>query len=68
MSRLSRSDLPMLHELRHAYSGMIDHANQIKSASNDVGQLLAFASVLDQLETERERVQRNIQKLRKLAQ
>jgi class 3 adenylate cyclase len=63
MSRLSHSDLPLLRNFSHVYGSMIDHANRLKAASNDVGELLAVASVLDQLETERDRCQRNIKKL-----
>jgi hypothetical protein len=52
--------------LRHVdqvLEGMIDHANRIKTASEDVGEMLAAASILDLLQTERDRAQRSIRKL-----
>lgn len=42
---------------------MIEHANSIKRVSNDAGELLAVATVIDKLETERDSVRRTVRKL-----
>jgi hypothetical protein len=63
MSRLTSSDLPLLRHVDQVLEGMIDHANRIKTASEDVGEMLAAASILDLLQTERDRAQRSIRKL-----
>ena len=63
MSRPTQSDLPLLHRVEEVISGMIEHANSIKRVSNDAGELLAVATVIDKLETERDSVRRTVRKL-----
>lgn len=63
MSRPTQSDLPLLHRVEEVISGMIEHANSIKRGSNDAGELLAVATVIDKLETERDSVRRTVRKL-----
>ena len=63
MSRPTQSDLPLLRRVDEVISGMIEHANSIKRVSNDAGELLAVATVIDKLETERDSVRRTVRKL-----
>lgn len=63
MSRPTQSDLPLLRRVEQVIAGMIEHANQIKRASNDAGELLAVATVIDKLQTERDSVLRTVRKL-----
>ena len=63
MSRPTQSDLPLLHRVEEVISGMIEHANSIKRESNDAGELLAVAHMIDKLESERDSVNRTIRKL-----
>ena len=64
MSRHTQSDLPLLRNVEQVLDGMIQHANNIKRHSDSVGELLAVASVLDQLQADADRVKRSIRKLK----
>ncbi len=63
MSRPTQSDLPLLRRVDEVVSGMIEHANLMKRASNDAGELLAVAHMIDKLESERDSVRRTMRKL-----
>ena len=63
MSRPTQSDLPLLRRVDEVVSGMIEHANSMKRASNDAGELLAVAHIIDKLESERDSVRRTMRKL-----
>lgn len=63
MSRLTSSDLPLLRHVDQVLEGMIEHANRIKRESNNAGELLAVATVIDKLQSDRESAQRSIRKL-----
>jgi len=54
----------LLRNVEQVLDGMIQHANNIKRHSDSVGELLAVASVLDQLQADADRVKRSIRKLK----
>lgn len=63
MSRPTQSDLPLLRRVDEVVTGMIEHANSMKRASNDAGELLALCHMIDKLESERDSARRTIRKL-----
>lgn len=63
MPRPTQSDLPLLRRVDEVVSGMIEHANAMKKASDDAGELLALCHVIDKLESERDSARRTIRKL-----
>ena len=65
MSQLTASDLPLLMRVEQVLDGMIDHANLIKRDSHDAGELLAVATVIDQLQTQQDSARRSIRRLSK---
>lgn len=69
MSTLRKSDLPTLHSIRAALRGMMDAANRLKEQENDLGMLVAYATVLDDLRGQFDSVGRQLSKLelRKIA-
>lgn len=63
MSRLTQSDLPLLMHVEQVLEGMLNHANLIKSQSDNAGELLAVATVIDKLQSEQDSARRGIRKL-----
>lgn len=63
MAKPSVSDLPILRHLADVLSRMIEQANKIKASSSELPELLAVATVIDDLEAQRDRVSRHIARL-----
>lgn len=63
MSQLRKADLPTLRSVRSALAGMIEAANRFKAAETDLGMLVAYATVLDDLQGQFDSVGRQLSKL-----
>lgn len=63
MSKYTHSDLPMLRSLRDAYRWAIDEANRQKAVENDIGMLMAYCCVIDELQGHFDRVGRALDRL-----
>lgn len=63
MQNPSFTDLPMLGSIREALRGMIAAANNLKSQETDLSNLVAYATVLDDLQGQFDRVGRKLSKL-----
>ena len=66
MSRLTHNDLPALRSSRDAYRDLIGAANNLKANETDVGMLIAYATVLDQLQADFDRCGRALSKLERI--
>lgn len=60
------SDLPALRAVRDAYRAMLAEANRQKASETDVGMLLAYCTVIDQLHESFDRAGRQIARLERL--
>ncbi len=67
MRNLTVQDLPILRRLRDAYRQMIEAANAAKQEENDVGMLMAYASVLDELQGKFDGVGKQLSRLERSA-
>jgi hypothetical protein len=64
MSRVYTSgDLPVLRGLRDAYRQILHAANVCKAQCNDLGELLAFATIVDDTQTKFDAVGRHLARL-----
>lgn len=63
MPKSSVSDLPILRHLAAVLAHLIDQSNKLKTASSDLPELLAVSTVIDDLESQRDRVTRRISRL-----
>lgn len=62
-SKLAASDIPMLRRLREAHLQLIESANRFKREESDVGMLMAYAQVLDQLHDTSQKIGRDLSRL-----
>jgi len=57
-----RLDAPMLRSYRVALRQVIKAVNDNKASENDLGMLMAYGALLDDLETRLDRVERDIRR------
>ena len=67
MSRPTPSDLPALRAFLQAHAALIAEANRQKALESDVDMLLAYCSVIDQLQEAFDRLTRQISRLERAA-
>lgn len=61
--KLTAEHLPMLRSLREAHLEMIESANRLKRNENDVGMLLAYGHVTDQLQATADKLARDLSRI-----
>lgn len=61
--KLTADQMPMLRTLREVHLQMIDTANKLKRDESDIGMLLAYGTVIDQLHDTADRLGRDLSRL-----
>lgn len=63
MRKLNSNHLPMLRSLREVHLKMIDNANRLKGEESDIGMLMAYGHVVDQLHETSDKIARDLSRL-----
>lgn len=67
MRNPTHGDMPLLRGLRDMYRVMISAANDAKSKETDIGMLLGFAGILDELQGKFDTVGKQLARLERSA-